>query len=86
LGHYLAAAGGVLPSDADEAEIANNVTAIQALPADVKAVVIDAWVQALHDVFLTAVPLVAIGLVAACFIPEVPLQGAPDVEPILATE
>jgi EmrB/QacA subfamily drug resistance transporter len=86
LGHYLAAAGGVLPSDADEAEIANNVTAIQALPADVKAVVIDAWVQALHDVFLTAVPLVAVGLVAACFIPEVPLQGASDVEPILATE
>ena len=87
LGHYLAAAGGgILPTGADEAEIANNVQAIQALPADVKAVVIDAWVRSLHDVFLTAVPLVAVGLVAAFFIPEMPLRGASDVEPILATE
>jgi MFS family permease len=87
LGHYLAAAGGgILPTGADEAEIANNVKAIQALPAEVKAVVIDAWVRSLHDVFLTAVPLVAVGLVAAFFIPEMPLRGASDVEPILATE
>ncbi|HET6685084.1 MAG TPA: MFS transporter, partial [Jiangellaceae bacterium] len=87
LGHYLAAAGGgILPAGADEAEIANNVKAIQALPAEVKAVVIDAWVQSLHDVFLTAVPFVAVGLVAAFFIPEMPLRGASDVEPILATE
>jgi MFS family permease len=87
LGHYLAAAGGgILPTGADKAEIANNVQAIQALPAEVKAVVIDAWVLSLHDVFLTAVPLVAVGLVAAFFIPEMPLRGASDVEPILATE
>jgi hypothetical protein len=29
---------------------------------------------------------VAVGLVAAFFIPEMPLRGASDVEPILATE
>jgi EmrB/QacA subfamily drug resistance transporter len=92
LGHYLAAAaGGRLPPGADESKIANNVQAIQVLPGDVKAVVIDAWVRALHDVFLTAVPILVVGFVVAFFIPEIPLRTASDSrsgesEPVLATE
>ena len=87
LGHYLAAAGGgILPTGAEEAEIANNVKAIQALPAEVKAVVIERGYGPCTTSSITAVPLVAVGLVAAFFIPEVPLRGASDVEPILATE
>ena len=90
LGHYLAASGERLPPGAGD-QIANNVKAIQELPAEIKTVVIDAWVRSLHDVFITAVPLVVVALVAAFFIPEVPLRGAsePDqagMEPVLTTE
>ncbi len=82
LGHYLAESGeaGGLPSTADESQIANNVQAIQALPADVKAVVVDAWVRSLHDVFLTALPIVAVAFVIAFFIPELTLRSAAPVE------
>jgi EmrB/QacA subfamily drug resistance transporter len=91
LGHYLAAAAGALPTGADSSQIANNVQAIQALPDAVRAVVIDAWVKSLHDVFLTAAPIVVIAFVTAFFIPEVPLREAPNgdqsgAEPILAAE
>jgi len=82
LGHYLAESGeaGGLPPTADESQIANNVQAIQALPADVKAVVVDAWVRSLHDVFLTALPIVAVAFVIAFFIPELTLRSAAPVE------
>jgi EmrB/QacA subfamily drug resistance transporter len=90
LGHYLAeASGGDLPAGVDANEIANNVEAIHALPDDIKAVVIDAWVRALHDVFLTAVPIIAIGFVTAFFIPELRLKqaGEPaDAAALLAAE
>ncbi|MBD0292223.1 MAG: MFS transporter [Jiangellaceae bacterium] len=85
LGHYLAAGdGGAALSG--EADLANNVQAIQALPADVKAVVVDAWVRALHDVFLTAVPILAVGFVAALFIPERPLRGVAPISPDVEAE
>ena len=86
LGHYLAAAGGgILPTGAEEAEIANNVKAIQALPAEVKAVVIDVGTvpaRRLHHRRTAR----GRGPGGRFFIPEVPLRGASDVEPILATE
>jgi EmrB/QacA subfamily drug resistance transporter len=89
LGHYLAAAGANMA--ADESQIANNVQAIQELPAEIKTVVIDAWVRSLHDVFLTAVPIVAVAFVTAFFIPELPLRGASGegqaaAEPVPAAE
>jgi EmrB/QacA subfamily drug resistance transporter len=92
LAHYLAsAAGSSLPAGTDESQIANNVQAIQRLPAEIHAVVVDAWVKALNDVFLTAVPLLVVGFVVAFFIPEIPLRTASDSgsgesEPVLATE
>jgi EmrB/QacA subfamily drug resistance transporter len=79
LAHYLAsAAGGSLPAGIDETEIANNVQAIQQLPEEIHAVVVEAWVKALHDVFLAAVPALAIGFIVAFFIPELRLRGASD--------
>jgi hypothetical protein len=91
LGVYLAdaAGGGGLPADLNVS--ANNVQQIQALPADAHAVVVDAWVKALHDVFLVALPFVVIAFVAAFFIPELTLKtGASDeeapAEPALAMD
>ena len=92
LGHYLAESGaGGLPPTADESQIANNVQAIQALPADMKAVVVDAWVRSLHDVFITAFPIVTVAFVVAFFIPELTLRGAApvadtDAEAVMAVE
>jgi EmrB/QacA subfamily drug resistance transporter len=88
LAHYLAsAAGGSLPPGTDESEIANNVQAIQRLPDEIHAVVVEAWVKALHDVFLTAVPALVVAFVVAFLIPELPLRGASDEsEPVFASE
>jgi len=53
--------------------LANDVQAIQALPDAVREIVTGAFSSALHDVFLSAVPLVLIALAVAFFIKEVPL-------------
>jgi MFS family permease len=82
--------GTDLPPGADVSTLANNVEAIQALPPDVKAVVLDAWVRSVHDVFLVAVPFALIAFVLAFFIPELELkqadQPAPDRDPVLAQD
>jgi EmrB/QacA subfamily drug resistance transporter len=83
LGHHLATTGAaaVLPSGADEAQIANNVQAIQALPEAAREVVVGAWVDALQEVFYVALPFVAAAFVLAWFIPELRLKSASDSEP-----
>jgi EmrB/QacA subfamily drug resistance transporter len=86
LGHHLAESGAAdrLPPGADESQIANNVQAIQALPPDVKQVVLEAWVSSVHDLFLVAVPFALLGLILAWFIPELELKQATpsdEVEP-----
>jgi EmrB/QacA subfamily drug resistance transporter len=90
LTHHLADRGaGDLPGGADA--IANNVQAIQALPPDVKGVVLDAWVRSVHDVFLVALPFTLVAFVLAFFIPEIELKRAdrpaPETPtPVLARE
>jgi MFS family permease len=83
LGHYLGEAGRALPSEAD---IANDVQAIQALPPQIHDTVVTAWVNAVQDVFLVAIPFTAIALVLAFLIPELELKQAdkPVPEQILA--
>jgi EmrB/QacA subfamily drug resistance transporter len=82
--------GTDLPPGADVSQMANNVEAIQALPPNVKAVVLDAWVSSVHDVFLVAVPFALVAFVLAFFIPELELkqaeQPASDEEPVLAPD
>ena len=53
---------------------ANNLQAIQALPEPIKTSVLTAFTYALDDVFLFGVPVVALALVVALFMKEVPLR------------
>jgi EmrB/QacA subfamily drug resistance transporter len=78
--HYLAgASGGSTPPGADE--IANNVQAIRALPPEARLVFLDAWVRAVHDVFIVAIPFAVAAFVLAFFIPELELKQAPAEAP-----
>ena len=54
-------------------DVANNVQAIKALPEPLHSLITGAFSASLHDVFLTAVPLVAVALVVALFLKEKPL-------------
>ncbi len=77
---------GQVPANVSNAT--NNVQAIKSLPEPVHGLVTGAFSHALHDTFLSAVPLVAVALAVAFFLKEVPLTGrgttvepAPQEEP-----
>ena len=53
--------------------MANNVQAIKALPEPVHSLITGAFSHSLHDMFLTAVPLVMVAFVIALFLKEKPL-------------
>lgn len=57
----------------------NNVKVIQGLPGPVRDLVTGAFSNALHDMFLSAVPLVLAALVVALFLKEIPLATRDDV-------
>ncbi len=82
---HLADATAALPAGttppANLEEVSNNVQAIASLPAAVREVVTGAFSSSLHDVFLTAVPLVLIAFVVATFLKEVPLGERVTPEP-----
>ncbi len=73
-----APAGATPSGTANVDEMANNVQAINALPEPLHGLVTGAFSGALHDMFLTAVPLVAVALVVAFFVKEVPLGTRED--------
>jgi hypothetical protein len=52
----------------------NDLQAIQALPEPIKTSVLEAFTQALDDVFLVGVPVVALAFVVALFLKEGPLR------------
>lgn len=62
------------PGVAGGRDLANNIQAIRALPPQIQEQVIGAFVDALQDVFRTAVPFAALALVVAFLIREVPLR------------
>jgi EmrB/QacA subfamily drug resistance transporter len=73
--------------------VANDVQAIKALPEPLHSLITGAFSASLHDVFLSAVPLVAIALVVAFFLKEKPLAtrdaptagtDAPEAEVVVA--
>ena len=77
LAHHLAA---VIPPGAGAqagaaAGSVNDVTAIQSLPEPVHTWVLTAFTQAMDDLFLVAVPFLALGLVIAVLMREKPLGG-----------
>lgn len=62
-------------------QLTSDVQAIRALPEPLREIVTGAFSNALHDMFLTAVPLVAVALVVAFFIKELPLGTRDDQQP-----
>jgi EmrB/QacA subfamily drug resistance transporter len=75
LAHYLAEAfAGVPGAGAQVSGSLGKVTEIAALPAEVKGPVLESFVKALHDVFLTAIPFLVVAFLVAFLIPEVPLR------------
>ncbi|MCT9930143.1 MFS transporter [Planotetraspora sp. A-T 1434] len=76
LTHYLTVEfGGRMPSGRVDA---NNVQAIQQLPPPVKEHVLVAFTNAIDDVFLASLPFVAVALVVAFFLKEIPLGTRAD--------
>jgi hypothetical protein len=79
LAHYLAeqlAQAGIRPGAGAARVDANNVQAIQQLAEPVRSVVLGAFTNALDDVFLIGVPILAIAFVVALALKEVPLRTA----------
>jgi hypothetical protein len=69
--------GGAAAAAANSGAIdTSNLQAIQALPEPVKAGVLTAFTSALTDVFLVGVPVVALALIVALFLKELPLRTA----------
>jgi EmrB/QacA subfamily drug resistance transporter len=64
-------AGGAATGGGD---VSNNVEQIQQLPEPAHAMVLQAFADALHDVFWWAIPVVFIALIVSFFIKEVPLK------------
>jgi EmrB/QacA subfamily drug resistance transporter len=55
-------------------DITGNVQKIQQLPEPAHGLVLEAFSQSLHDVFVWAIPVVMVALAVAFFIKEVPLK------------
>lgn len=61
---------------------ATEAAGIAALPADIRAIYLDAYVAALHPVFLSAAALAALAFVLTWLLKEVPLRDATRTEGI----
>jgi EmrB/QacA subfamily drug resistance transporter len=76
LKHYLSEIVGAAQGHGASAPInINDVTAIQALPEPIKGWVLEAFTRAMDDVFLVAVPFMAVAFVIALTMREKPLRG-----------
>ena len=82
---------GAASSAGKVGDVANNVQAIKALPEPVHSLITGAFASSLHDMFLTAVPIVMVAFVIALFLKEKPLAqrdaaapGAAEQEPVPA--
>jgi EmrB/QacA subfamily drug resistance transporter len=64
------AGGGAVPTDTN----ALTPAAINALPPEVHAVIVEAYSNALSPVYLYLVPLMLIAAVLLCFVKEIPLE------------
>jgi hypothetical protein len=90
LGEKLTAAlaGQQVPPGADPAELSADPRAIAELPDALRPSVLEAYASAITDVFLYAVPVVAVAFLVAWFLKEDKLRGsvtAPDTSQTLAS-
>jgi DNA-binding MarR family transcriptional regulator len=66
--------GRSLPAGFSASALEADTTALKKLPADLQHIILLAYSDALHPVFLTAVPIAVIAFVLAWFLREVPLR------------
>jgi EmrB/QacA subfamily drug resistance transporter len=79
LAYYLAEAFAGAPEVAGSVSGSiGDISKIEALPPEVKEPVLDAFVQAMQDIFLVAIPFVAVAFLIAFLIPEKPLKTRQD--------
>ncbi len=86
LADEFAGRGGGGAALAGGGDITNNVQQIQQLPEPAHGLVLQAFADSLHDVFLWAVPVVVVALVVSFFIKEVPLKMRTDPNQAAQTE
>ncbi len=76
-----------LPGGATSGEApTSSLDAIQALPPEAQAAVLDAFARAIDTTFLVAVPIMLVGFVLALFLPEVPLRRTHNIEEMIADD
>ncbi|MPZ61338.1 MAG: DHA2 family efflux MFS transporter permease subunit [Propionibacteriales bacterium] len=76
LAHHLA---DTLPAgQAPTGDMTNSADAIEALPEPIHGIVVDGFADSLNDVFLSAVPVAAVALLASLFIKEIRLRSRYD--------
>jgi EmrB/QacA subfamily drug resistance transporter len=81
LAHYLAEAFAGAPVGAGAVSGSlSDISKIEALPPEIKATVLEAFVQALQDIFLVALPFVIVAIGVAMLIPEKHLRTRSDIE------
>jgi hypothetical protein len=73
LDHYLEQNLGAQAASA--AVDANDIQAMQHLQEPTRFLVLDAFTQALNDVFLVCIPFIIIALIIALFLKEIPLRS-----------
>lgn len=83
-----ALAGAKLPADVTPEQLQGDPRAVSALPPAERAGVLDAYSVSITDVFLYAVPAMAVAFVLAWLLKEEPLRGsvtAPDTSEVLSS-
>jgi hypothetical protein len=60
---------------------ANDIQAMQQLEEPTRFLVLDAFTQALNDVFLVCIPFIIIALIIALFLKEIPLRSGAALPP-----
>jgi len=78
-----------LGDEIDSTAPTNDVEAIQSLPDDLKALVLNAYTHAINDAFLFTIPVAVLALIAAFFLKEIPLrtgEAVPAATPARETE
>lgn len=82
LGHLPAGAAAAMPEGGLDAGSVLDPSALQGLPDAVSVAIREGLADALHDVFVMAVPVVVVALVAASLIRAIPLRNT--LEPVVA--
>jgi MFS family permease len=70
--------GTILPSGSDSGDPTSSMASIAALPPELQSEVLAAFARAIDATFLVAVPIMAVAVILAIFVPQVPLRTRHD--------